>query len=59
MKNKFQASNKKQNRVIYFSAAPYSIFQGKSKKTLTLWPLFMDEVQLPQGESHFEEAVYF
>ena len=29
-------------------------------KTLkTLWPLFMDEVQLPQGYSHFEEAVYF
>ena len=29
------------------------------KKTLTLWPLFMDGVQLPQGYSHFEEAVYF
>ena len=28
------------------------------KKT-TLWPLFMDRVQLPQGYSHFEEAVYF
>ena len=28
------------------------------KKT-TLWPLFMDGVQLPQGYSHFEEAVYF
>ena len=26
---------------------------------LTLWPLFMDGVQLPQGCSHFEEAVYF
>ena len=25
----------------------------------TLWSLFMDGVQLPQGESHFEEAVYF
>ena len=25
----------------------------------TLWPLFMDGVQLPQGWSHFEEAVYF
>ena len=25
----------------------------------TLWPLFMDGVQLPQGQSHFEEAVYF
>ena len=29
------------------------------KKKKTLWPLFMDEVQLPQGYSHFEEAVYF
>ena len=25
----------------------------------TLWPLFMDGFQLPQGYSHFEEAVYF
>ena len=25
----------------------------------TLRPLFMDGVQLPQGWSHFEEAVYF
>ena len=23
------------------------------------WPLFMDMVQLPEGWSHFEEAVYF
>ena len=23
---------------------------------LTLWPLFMDEVQLPQGYSHFEHV---
>ena len=29
------------------------------KKKQTLWPLFTDEVQLPQGYSHFEEAVYF
>ena len=29
------------------------------KKNFTLWPLFMDGVQLPQGYSHFEEAVYF
>ena len=29
------------------------------KKTLTLWPLFMDGVQLHQGYSHFEETVYF
>ena len=28
------------------------------KKT-TLWPLFMDRVQLPQGYSHFDKAVYF
>ena len=25
----------------------------------SLWPLFIDGVQLPQGYSHFEEAVYF
>ena len=25
----------------------------------TLWPLFTDRVQLPQGYSQFEEAVYF
>ena len=29
------------------------------KKNKTLWPLFMDGVQLPQVYSHFEEAVYF
>ena len=28
-------------------------------KKKTLWPLFMDGVQLPQGWSHFKEAVYF
>ena len=29
-------------------------------KKKTLWPLFiMDGAQLPQGYSHFEEAVYF
>ena len=32
---------------------------GKKKKKKTLWPLFMDGVQLPQGYSHFKEAVYF
>ena len=29
------------------------------KKTKTLWPLFMDGVQLSQAYSHFVEAVYF
>ena len=28
-------------------------------KKKTLWPLFMDGVQLSQDYSHFEEAVYF
>ena len=28
-------------------------------KKKTLWPIFMDGVQLPQGYSHFEEVVYF
>ena len=27
--------------------------------TLTLWPLFMDGVQLSQSYSHYEETVYF
>ena len=29
------------------------------KKKQTTWPLFMDGVQLPQGQSHFGESVYF
>ena len=29
-----------------------------NKKKKALWPLFMDGVQLLQGYSHFEEAVY-
>ena len=33
--------------------------KNKTKKPPTLWPLFMDGIQLPQGYSHFEEAVYF
>ena len=28
-------------------------------KKKTLWPIFMDGVQLPPSYSHFEEAVYF
>ena len=39
-----------------------SFFAEKMKinlKKKTLWPLFMDGFQLPQGHSHFEEAVYF
>ena len=31
----------------------------KKKHTHTLWPLFMDGVQLPQGYSHFKDVVYF
>ena len=30
-----------------------------NKKKTTFLPLFMDGVQLPQGYSHFDEAVYF
>ena len=33
--------------------------QYKWQLKKTLWPLFIDRVQLPQGYSHFEEAVYF
>ena len=40
-----------------------SIIKAKKKYykllLLTLWSLFMDGVQLLQGYSHFEEAVYF
>ena len=35
----------------------YYIFKLYFKKTL--WPLLMDGVQLPQGQSQFEEIVYF
>ena len=40
---------------------PHSIrgSNAKFKKKQTLWPLFMDGVQLPQGKRRFEEAVYF
>ena len=34
-----------------------NLYKKNFKKTL--WPLFMDGIQLPQGYSHFEEAVYF
>ena len=34
-------------------------FSKGLKKLKTLWPLFMDRVQLPQCKSHFKEAVYF
>ena len=35
------------------------LFDGKTFIFFSLWPLFMDGVQLPQGLSHFEGAVYF
>ena len=36
----------------------YIYIHIKKKKTKkSFWPLFMDGVQLPQGYSHFEEAV--
>ena len=34
-------------------------FLKKKKNFKTLWPLFIDGAQLPQGYSHFEEPVYF
>ena len=36
-----------------------NFFTFFKKKKKTLWSLFMDGVQLPQGYSHFEEGVYF
>ena len=38
---------------------PLSANPTQKKTFKTLWPLFMDRVQLLQGYSHFEEAVYF
>ena len=35
------------------------IYSLKKTLTLLLWPVFMDGLQLPQGESRLEEAVYF
>ena len=35
------------------------VLTGLQVKKKALRPLFMDGVQLPQGYSHFEEAVYF
>ena len=32
---------------------------GEKTNKQTLWPLFMDGIQLPQGSSHYKEAVYF
>ena len=39
----------------YFIALIWNIL----KQTKTLWPLFMDGVQLRQDQSHSEETVYF
>ena len=36
-----------------------TVLAKKNVKKKTLWPLFMDGVRLPQGQNHFEEAVYF
>ena len=36
-----------------------SLVWNFKKKKKTLWPLFMDGVQLPQGYSHFEDTIYF
>ena len=32
---------------------------GSIQLKKTLWSLFIDGVQLPQGQTHFEEAFYF
>ena len=34
-------------------------FTYEKKNEKTLWPLFKDGFQLPQGYCHFDEAVYF
>ena len=47
----------KQGKVATYCEGLPPINQKKLKNTL--WTLFMDGVQLPQGYSHFEEEVYF
>ena len=52
----FQAKYFKGN---YMTVRLDCLFFLKKKKKTTLWPLSVDGVQLSQGQSHFEEAVYF
>ena len=42
-------------KAIYIELFTYE----KKKKKQTLWPLLKDGFQLPQGQCHFKEAVYF
>ena len=50
----------KKTLLVSGSAGGEKIFtQVAANKKKALWPLFTDRVQLPQGYSHFEEAVYF
>ena len=51
------ASERYQQQLIQHQQKRTIIAATKTKKTL--WPLFMDGVQLPQCQSHFEEAIYF
>ena len=51
------ASEHYQQQLIQHLQKRTIIAATKTKKTL--WPLFMDGVQLPQCQSHFEEAIYF
>ena len=51
------ASERYQQQLIQHQQKRTIIAATKTKKSL--WPLFMDGVQLPQCQSHFEEAIYF
>ena len=42
-----------------FLGGKFSVGVDPGIKKKTLWSLFMDGIQLPQGYSHYEEAVYF
>ena len=43
-----EVSKKSQKIMIFADGASYNL-KKKTKKKQTLWPLFMDGVQLPQG----------
>ena len=54
----FRKTNSHCNCNLEFKILPNSKISLQWLKK-TLWPLHMDGIELPQGHSHFEEAIYF